>query len=113
MANTRQALLKQQIQQTKARSASYSIRGPEDGAAFSNGGAAGPITLTLPRAVVGAEFWFYVAVAQTLTVAPQLTDTIGSKGAGVSYAANVVDNFLCLKVFVTGHWTLAINSGFA
>lgn len=113
MANTRQALLKQQIQQTKARSANYSIRGPEDGVAFSNGGATGAITLTLPKAVVGEEFWFYVAVAQTLTVAPQATDTIGTKGAGVSYAAATVDNFLCLKVFVTGHWTIAINAGFA
>ena len=105
--------LKQGIQQTKARSASYHITGAESGCAYSNVGATGAITLTLPKATVGEEFWFYVNVAQTVTVTAQSSDSIGTKTAGSSYAIGTAGSFMWVKCFIAGKWTLAINSGFA
>ena len=107
----RQSNIKFGIQQTKARAASYAISGAESGVAFSNAGAPGAITFTLPRATVGEEFWFHIVVAQALIVQAGPADTMFPKGAGSSFTDTTIGDTLWVKCVIAGAWWLVGNSG--
>lgn len=53
----------------------------------TNNGAAGTVKLSLPAAVVGLEFMFYVLAAQALQIDPNGTETIGLPSSGAQQAA--------------------------
>jgi hypothetical protein len=95
----------------KAESANFAIAGTDSGTAFTNLGATGAITGTLPLAAPGLEYRFFVAAAQTLTVAPRSVDAIRGKAAGASYAANTVGFYMKLSCIVLLHWEIEFNIG--
>ena len=95
----------------KARTASFAPAHTDIGLAFTNSGAAGAITASLPKASPGAFYWFFVATAQSFVVAPKAVDTIRGHALGVCISANTVGNFLWLQCLVTGFWEPLINVG--
>lgn len=58
----------------------------------TNEGAAGLVTLTLPTAVAGLTFTFYIQAAQTLTITAASGDTIRNAGTVSAAAGNISDN---------------------
>lgn len=69
----------------KAKTAAFSLSINDTGEAFSNKGAAGAITFTLPVPTVGVYFIFFVVAAQTLTIVPHASETVN--GGATSIAA--------------------------
>ena len=57
-----------------AKTANYSVLFADSYSIFSNTGAAGTITFSLPTAILGMEFTFYVGAAQQLRVDPGAND---------------------------------------
>jgi hypothetical protein len=112
MSDIRSPLLKSAFDQTQTLYQNTTLAGIRGPRALSNGGAGGVITATLPKSQVGAEFWFRVVASHTFTVTAQSPDTIGTKGAGASYAASTPGNLMLVKCIVPGIWDLPINSGF-
>lgn len=95
----------------KAFSANFSLAGTDSGMAATNLGATGNITGTLPQALPGREYRFFVAAAHNLTVAPRSADSIRGKGAGASYVYGVIGGLLKLTCIVHGTWEIEINIG--
>ena len=95
----------------KAYSASFKLTGSDSGQASTNAGATGTITGTLPQALPGREYRFFVAASHTLTVAPQSNDSIRGKGAGASYAYGTIGGLLKLACIVKGTWEIEYNIG--
>jgi hypothetical protein len=95
----------------KGYSANFSLTGNDSRQASTNLGSAGAITGTLPKAIPGREYRFFVAVAHTLTVAPRSADSIRGKGAGASYAYGTIGGLLSLVCIVQGTWEIEINIG--
>lgn len=76
MPNTR-------VQVVKAKTADYTIKAGDFGAIFTNEGATGSVTLTLPAAAsttIGAWVDVFVVAAQNVIVATATTDTLAVDG---------------------------------
>jgi len=95
----------------EAHTADDTLTVAESGSVHTSVGAAGTITLTLPAAVVGLEYFFRVGAAQQLRIDPDGTETIALPSTGVQGAAGkylVADadgesvHLLCDKA---GQWT--------
>lgn len=71
----------------EAHTANDTLTANENGTCHSNKGAAGTITLTLPAAVLGLHYYFYVGAAQQLRIDPNGTETISLPSTGVAGAA--------------------------
>jgi len=71
----------------EAHTAGDTLTAAETGSVHTNTGAAGTITLILPAATVGLEFYFYVGAAQELRLDPNGTETISLPSTGVAGAA--------------------------
>lgn len=70
------------------------------------------MTFNLPQAKAGrGPFYFRVASAFSLVVAPGALDKIFPKAAGVSYAYAVVGGLLELHCLVDGTWDILVNNG--
>lgn len=70
-----------------AHTASFSLTAQDSGTVHSNKGAAAAIVASLPAAVVGLHFRFYVGAAQELRIDPSGTETISLPSSGVAGAA--------------------------
>lgn len=86
----------------------------ESGATFEN--ADGAVEFDLPAAVVGLEYKFRVGHASTLTVDPNGTDTMTSTAGvpdtgGDAISADAVNEFLHIKCFEAGAWTIVTYTG--
>jgi hypothetical protein len=92
----------------KTASATLSVN--DNGQVFTNKGAAGAITLTLPAATVGLRYYFYVGAAQELRIDPNGTETISLPSTGVAGAAgayltaNAIGETVYLMCCETGTW---------
>lgn len=71
----------------EAHTAGDTLTTAESGSVHSNKGASGAITLALPAATVGLEYFFYVGAAQELRIDPNGTETISLPSTGVAGAA--------------------------
>lgn len=71
----------------EAHTADDTLTVAESGSVHTSVGAAGTITLTLPAAVVGLEYFFRVGAAQQLRIDPNGTETIALPSTGVQGAA--------------------------
>lgn len=93
-----------------AKTASYTVLDSENGQGFRNTGASGAITLSLPAALAGMHYYFYVDAAQELRIDPNGTETIslpsdGVPGAAGKYlTANAIGESLHLVCPKDGTW---------
>ena len=100
-----------------AKTAAYTVLTTENGTGFTNTGAAGAITLTLPAATVGLHYYFRVSVAQELRIDPDGTETIslpsdGVPGAAGKYlTANAIGETVHLVCAVAGSWSVFGHTG--
>lgn len=97
----------------EAKTAAYTVvAGQDEGKTFTNAGAAGAITFSLPAATVGQSYRFLVQAAQELRIDPNGTETIalpetGVQGAAGKYlTANAIGEFVHLECIIAGTWTV-------
>lgn len=77
----------QTVRTVEAHTADDTLTAAESGSVHTNTGAGATITLALPAAVVGLEFYFQVGAAQQLRLDPNGTETISLPSTGVAGAA--------------------------
>lgn len=70
-----------------AKTAAYTIKAAQAGTIFTNAGAAGAVTFTLPTAKAGMRFVFAVIAAQTLTIQASGGALINGSAANGTFAA--------------------------
>lgn len=104
-------LLGQKQVSVRHYSASAALIGDDSGMALSNEGAAGAITLSLPKANPGYEFRIHNKVAQNIIVQPTAADNFRGKGAGVSMANAVIGGLFKLLCIDSGVWEIEYNIG--
>lgn len=88
----------------------------ESGSIHTNEGAGAAFAFTLPAAVVGLEYLFYVMAAQELRIDPNGTETIsgtnGAQGAAGKYiGADAVGEFAHVVCVKAGQWEIVANRG--
>jgi len=89
---------------------SKTLSASENGQSFSNKGAAGTVTYTLPTAIVGREYAFYVQAAQALRIDPNSTETTNNSvggsqgGAGKYIGSSTIGDYVRLRCTKTGEW---------
>lgn len=96
-----------------AKTAAYTIKAQEAGTIFSNAGAAGAVTFTLPTAKAGMLFIFAVVAAQILTIQAAGGAKINNSAANGTFAAAgtqaLVGN---VEVWSDGtNWYVSVGSG--
>ena len=95
----------------EAHTADDTLTNVESGSVHTNTGASGTITLTLPAAIVGVEFYFRVGAAQALRIDPNGTETISLPSTGVPGAAgkylvaDAIGESVHLVCCSAGSWT--------
>ncbi len=103
--------------EVQAKTAAYTIKTSENGTAFTNTGASGAVTLTLPAATPGLQYDFRVSVAQELRIDPNGTETISLPSTGVPGAAgkylsaDAIGETVHLQCFVAGSWSVVGHTG--
>jgi len=98
----------------KVKTADYTIlpKTEDMWATFSNLGATGAITFSLPAATVGMGFHFEVEAAQALQIDPNGTETIalpstGAQSAAGKYiSADAVGERVTIECKVAGDWNV-------
>ncbi|WP_417396904.1 DUF2190 family protein [Gimesia chilikensis] len=91
--------------------ADTTLTAADSGKTISSVGAAGAVAVTLPPAVPGLEFDFYVGAVQELRPTPDGTDVIGLPSTGVAgaagayIAADAIGETCRLKCVVAGVWS--------
>lgn len=96
----------------QAKTAAYTVTAGENGTGFTNTGAAGQVTFTLPPAVVGLHYYFRVSVAQELRIDPNGTETISLPSTGVPSAAgayivaDAIGETVRIVCAVAGSWSV-------
>lgn len=101
-----------------AKTGNYTVLSTDTETHFDNTGAAGTVNFTLPTAVAGYQYTFYVSAAQTLTVTAVGSDTIRNAGTVSAAAGNITSNTIgsTLRLYapaalkwiittITGTWT--------
>lgn len=97
--------------------ADYTLTALMSGTCHSSKGAAGAITATLPTAVVGLRYQFYVGAAQEHRVDPagsevmQLPGTGANQTGGAYLTANAVGETLEIACFEAGVWSVVSSVG--
>lgn len=100
-----------------AKTAAYTILTTENGTGFTNTGASGAVTLSLPAATVGLHYYFYLGAAQQLRIDPNGTETISLPSSGVPGAAgkylvaDAVGETVHLVCAVAGTWSVMGYTG--
>lgn len=101
----------------QAKTAAYTITAGENGTGFTNAGASGAVTLTLPPAVPGLNYYFRVSVAQELRIDPSGSETISLPSTGVPGAAgkyltaDAIGETVRLVCAVAGSWSVFGHTG--
>lgn len=101
----------------QVKTANYTVKTTENGTAFTNTGAAGAITLSLPAATPGLHYSFRVSVAQALQIDANGSETISLPSTGVPGAAGkyltcaTIGCTVHLQCFVAGTWSVVGHTG--
>lgn len=91
----------------------YTLASNDSASVFTNTGATGGFTYTLPVASVGAQYEFYVTVAQNNRLQPNAGDAFRGYTAATSFSTKVAGKYMesstigsvCkLKCVVAGYW---------
>ena len=100
------------LRTVEAHTAGDTLLAAESGSVHTNTGASGTITLVLPAATVGQEFFFFVGAAQELRIDPNTTQTISLPSSGVAGAAgkylvaDAIGESLHLMCCIAGSWAV-------
>jgi len=98
-----------------AYTASHTVTSAETGTTFTNSGAAGAITFTMPTPAAGLVYTFIVATAQTVTVDVSgavviaIGEISGTAGGGAS--SNSPYSSVTLKAISTTLWIATSSTG--
>lgn len=102
----------------EAKTAAYTIVADQDnGKTFTNEGASGAVTFSLPAATVGQWYQFVVKVAQELRVDPNGTETMSlpstgvKQSAGAYLTANADGESLRIQCVKAGEWESVYYTG--
>ena len=107
MVDRAPTLLKQWQSHPRTKKESYSVVGEDSNSCFDNNGAAGNITLTLPRAKTGlGPYRFLVATAHNIVMQPGSADNFRGLGAGVAVTLTVAGQLREIFCNVTGVWEI-------
>lgn len=93
------------------KTADYTVTTADNGRTFSTAGASGAVVFSMPAAVPGLRYRFYVGAAQELRIDPNGTETAGLPSTGVQQAAgayltaNAAGETLDLQCVVAGTWS--------
>ena len=96
----------------QTKTASYTVTAADSGKTFSTNGASGTVTFTMPVAVPGLRYRFYVGAAQELRIDPDGTETISLPSTGVAGAAgkyltaNAAGETVIIECVVAGTWSV-------
>ena len=94
----------------EAKTASYTVvANTDNGKTFTNQGAAGAITFSLPAATVGQRYRFVVKAAQELRLDPNGTETISlptgvQQAAGKYIGADAIGERISVECVKAGEW---------
>jgi hypothetical protein len=98
-----------------AKTADYTVTAVNSNIFFTNTGAAGTVNFTLPTAVVGLQYTFYIDAAQTLTITAGASTTIRIAGTASASAGNItsntVGNVITLTAISTTQWVSTSHEG--
>lgn len=72
-----------------AKTAGYNVLSGDSQTVFTNTGASGSVTFTLPTASAGLEYFFYIDAVQTVVVTAPASTTIRLGGTASATAGNV------------------------
>jgi len=93
-----------------AKTTDYAVETTDSGKTFTNAAAGGAVIFTLPAAVVGLRYQFFVQAAQDLVIDPDGTETLACTTTGVQGAAgkkltaNAAGEYCNLICLVAGKW---------
>jgi hypothetical protein len=99
-----------QIRAVEAKTAAYTVvANTDNGKTFTNQGASGAITFSLPAATVGQWYCFVVKAAQELRIDPNGTETIAldtgvQQAAGKYITANADGERITVECVKAGEW---------
>jgi hypothetical protein len=100
-----------------AYTASAAISAVNGNRLFTNAGATGSVTLTLPPARVGDRFTAFVKAAYAFVINPYGTEKISAadgatmSDAGKTITADAVGEFITAECFADGEWTITATRG--
>lgn len=98
--------------ETTVHTADYTLTANDSGECHSSKGASGAIVATLPAAVPGLHYYFYVGAAQEHRIDPaasevmQLPSTGVNQTGGAYLTANAIGESLHIACFETGVWSV-------
>lgn len=105
------------LRSVTAHTADAALTAADSGSIRTNAGASGTVTLTLPAAVVGLEYFFGVRAAQALRIDPSGNETISLPSTGVPGAAgkylvaDAVGETVHLMCVAAGTWAVMGYTG--
>ena len=93
----------------QAKTASYTVTTNDIGRTFTNQGASGAITFSLPAATVGQTYRFVVKAAQELRIDPNGSETISlptgvQQAAGKYIGADAIGERISVECVKAGEW---------
>jgi len=101
------------VRKVSHKTANYTVLDSESGTTFTNRGASGTITFTLPAAVVGLHYIFMVRATQQLRVDPNGSETLESTAtpavagtAGQYINADAIGESIQMICLETGKWAV-------
>lgn len=98
------------LRSVEAKTAAYTVvAGVDNGKTFTNAGAAGAVTFSLPPATVGQWFRFVVKATQELRIDPNGTETISlptgvQQAAGAYIVADAIGERVSVECVKAGEW---------
>jgi hypothetical protein len=101
----------------QVKTAAYTVLASENGTGFTNTGATAVVTFTLPPAVPGLHYYFYVDDTDAIRVDPDGTETMSlpssgaAQAAGAYLTADAVGESLHIFCPKAGHWAVASSVG--
>lgn len=96
----------------QTKTADYTVTTADSGRTFSTAGASGTVVFSMPAAVPGLKYRFYVGAAQELRIDPNGTETISLPSSGVAQAAgayltaNAAGETVDVECVVAGTWSV-------
>lgn len=95
--------------------ANYSVLAGDNSTFFTNGGAQGEVDFTLPTAVAGRSYSFYVDAAQTIKIIAGSSTTIQVAGSTSAPAGNITNDTpggcITLVAISTTKWVASSHEG--